>query len=560
MIDKNKIIEILKKYPKGLKAKDIADFIVGVDRKAINQILYANPNIFSCNSNYEWTLISNTTIERKAIPTSSINKEQNNYIDREVLQDYKNYYVKVKQGEYYCEDKARPGTYHYRDIVLKLYLVGEKTYVVKSSEDDLKCPFCGNIFSVHSFSCPKCGRTMQDVCEKLYTDGNVDGQRFYITERSVDEYSVQERKRKIYEAVRSFIRSSLPSMVCDYFKEALDEVHLNTLVMIYQKSLGIEKVEDEINDEIERGKKLVFKNCIRHNVNDNVEAIVLVWKYFQKYLEYRAGSYRLKPSDFSIMLKISDEVNKCVDVKYFDGLYSLFRDRAKKCLDAAYDNNILVDYKACRGYLIYLALINKSTSMKYIRDMIPEKIYGELDLKNDTIYQTVDVSLRDTIEETDYLRNYHKECDHYCEKVYLKIPLLLSNGAIIVRTVLGTYCDKCKKYFVLDTEFKKILCEGRIQAQISFSESGEHFSGMDLSPESLLRKCGYTVSANANISTEHRQRLLKAIIDNKLYTPAKIVTHFRFLISINNNVTTRDMSVAISKWQEDILYLQQHYS
>ena len=113
---------------------------------------------------------------------------------------------------------------------------------------------------------------------------------------------------------------------------------------------------------------------------------------------------------------------------------------------------------------------------------------------------------------------------------------------------------------MLDTEFKKILCEGRIQAQISFSESGEHFSGMDLSAESLLRKCGYTVNANANISSESRQKLLKAIIDNKLYTPAKIVAHFRFLISVNNNVTTRDMSAAISKWQEDIQYLQQHYS
>ena len=58
MIDKNKVIDILKKYPKGLKAKEIADFIVGADRKAINQVLYSNPSVFSCNSNYEWTLQS----------------------------------------------------------------------------------------------------------------------------------------------------------------------------------------------------------------------------------------------------------------------------------------------------------------------------------------------------------------------------------------------------------------------------------------------------------------------------------------------------------------------
>ena len=96
--------------------------------------------------------------------------------------------------------------------------------------------------------------------------------------------------------------------------------------------------------------------------------------------------------------------------------------------------------------------------------------------------------------------------------------------------------------------------------QISFSESGNQFNGMDLPPESLLRKCGYTVNANSRITKEQRQKLLKAIIENRLYTPAKIVSHFRFLISVNNNVTSRDMSVAISKWQEDIIYLQQQYS
>ena len=251
---------------------------------------------------------------------------------------------------------------------------------------------------------------------------------------------------------------------------------------------------------------------------------------------------------------------KNIDIKYFEGLYSYFKDKSQKCLDIAYDGDALVDYKACKGYLIYLSLINKPTSIKYIHNMSCEKIYGELNLSKDTIYQTVNISWKDTIEATDYLWSYHKECDRYCEKVYLKIPLLLSTGELIIRTILGTYCDKCKKYFVLDTEFKKILCEGRIQAQISFSESGEHFNGMDLSPESLLRKCGYTVSANANISAEHRQKLLKAIIENKLYTPAKIVAHFRFLISVNSSVTSRDMSAAISKWEEDILYLIRNYS
>lgn len=209
--------------------------------------------------------------------------------------------------------------------------------------------------------------------------------------------------------------------------------------------------------------------------------------------------------------------------------------------------------------MVYTALLNRKTGLKLLKDMMTLKIYGELDLSNDTIYPYIHISKRDTIEGSEYLWHYHKECDQYCEKVYLKIPLLQSNGELIIRNILGSYCPKCQKYFVLDTEFKKMLCEGQIQARISFSESGEHFNGVDLSPESLLRKCGYTVNANSHITKEQRQKLLKAIIENKLYTPSKIVSHFRFLVSMNNNVTSRDMSAAIGKWEEDILFLQQHY-
>ena len=250
MIDKNKVIDILKKYPKGLKAKDIADFIVGADRKAINQVLYSNPTLFSCNSNYEWTLISKTTIEQKTTPTNNISQEKNSYIDREIFNEYRNYYVKIKQ-------------YIGKDKVLKLYLVDDNDYIIQSNTHDLNCPFCNHTFSIHSFDCPRCGHTMHEICEKLYSEWNIDGNRFYITWGAVDEYPVQERKRKVYEAVRSFVISSIPSTVCNYFKKTLDEVHLSTLVMIYQKSLGIEKVEDDIKDEVERGKKSVFKHATR---------------------------------------------------------------------------------------------------------------------------------------------------------------------------------------------------------------------------------------------------------------------------------------------------------
>ncbi len=446
-------------------------------------------------------------LERKNISTDSAQEKRNNYIDKEVFNDYNNYYVEVKQGSHQCEDKSRPGTYRYENIVLKLYLIGENNYIVQSNAHNLRCPFCGSILSIHSYDCSRCGHTMHEICEKLYAESNITGHRFYITWRAIEEYPASERKREVYNAVRKFIVESLSYSVKNYFKNSINEIHLETLVLIYQKSLGIERVEKDIETEIHMERKR-----LRHFLVENSQ-----------------GSSELKT-------------------------------KAQFHLDKAYKNNTLVDYDACKIYLACMLLLGKPTSMKYTKDMALYKIYGSMDVSGDTIYQTVQLSMKDTIESTDYLRGYHKECEHSCEKVYLKIPLLLSDGSLIIRTILGTYCDKCKKYFILDTEFKKILCEGRIQTQISFSEYGGNFNGMDLSPESLLRKCGYTVSSNVNLTAIHRQKLLKAIIENKLYTPAKIVAHFRFLISVNNNVTTRDMSRAISKWQEDIQYLQQHYS
>ena len=56
MISITDIVEILNKNPNALKAKEIASYFPGSDRKSINQILYANPDVFVINKDYEWTI------------------------------------------------------------------------------------------------------------------------------------------------------------------------------------------------------------------------------------------------------------------------------------------------------------------------------------------------------------------------------------------------------------------------------------------------------------------------------------------------------------------------
>ena len=60
---KNKIIEVLRKHPKGLKAREISPLIPGSTKKMVNQILYANPSEFIAED-YIWKLKTASTTNK----------------------------------------------------------------------------------------------------------------------------------------------------------------------------------------------------------------------------------------------------------------------------------------------------------------------------------------------------------------------------------------------------------------------------------------------------------------------------------------------------------------
>lgn len=76
MIDKNKVIEVLKKHPKGLKAREIAELIPETDKKEVNSILYSNPQLFEAKD-YVWTLRTmDRSSKHNASLTSSIEVDE----------------------------------------------------------------------------------------------------------------------------------------------------------------------------------------------------------------------------------------------------------------------------------------------------------------------------------------------------------------------------------------------------------------------------------------------------------------------------------------------------
>lgn len=72
---KRDIIDVLKRYPDGLKAREIAAKISNADKSTVNGILYSNTDIFLAN-NYVWKLLFReppvqTKIPPKPSPTYS---------------------------------------------------------------------------------------------------------------------------------------------------------------------------------------------------------------------------------------------------------------------------------------------------------------------------------------------------------------------------------------------------------------------------------------------------------------------------------------------------------
>ena len=142
---------------------------------------------------------------------------------------------------------------------------------------------------------------------------------------------------------------------------------------------------------------------------------------------------------------------------------------------------------------------------------------------------------------------------------------MLPTGEIITETVTAGFCNNCKCYFILETDYNYIRNKGIILCQQityeTYCKKGiAILNGEELKPESLLYRCGYNVSASDNLTTKQRQEILSRVVDNGLYSISGICSHLDWLISRNKKVSTRDMSCAINKWEEDRLFISTYNS
>lgn len=116
----------------------------------------------------------------------------------------------------------------------------------------------------------------------------------------------------------------------------------------------------------------------------------------------------------------------------------------------------------------------------------------------------------------------------------------------------AAYCKDCDKYYILESEYKKLKSKGIIVCKVverEFWTNSTKNNPYNLNEESLLYILGYNVSAQEGLSNSQRWAILEIVVDEKILSKMEICSHLDYLI--NRSKSRSNMASAVSKWKLD---------
>lgn len=143
---------------------------------------------------------------------------------------------------------------------------------------------------------------------------------------------------------------------------------------------------------------------------------------------------------------------------------------------------------------------------------------------------------------------------HKYKEITACVTLIRRNNKIQDVYLPGWYCESCKCYYILENDYEKLDRMGVIVAKVytekewrDTQKAGRLFS--ELSPESILHKLGYNVTASQGLSDSTRQETLATAIDFKLMSKREVIDFLTWLI--NTRSGNYSMQNAVGKWEKD---------
>ena len=143
---------------------------------------------------------------------------------------------------------------------------------------------------------------------------------------------------------------------------------------------------------------------------------------------------------------------------------------------------------------------------------------------------------------------------HICEPIQAQVNVLQRDGNLKTVIVPAGYCQTCKKYYIGYWQFEKLKKQGVVMCRMmhekisSASKTGGGFFE-ELSPESILKQSGYSVSSQDDLTDTQRQHILICLMESNICQKAKILSHLSWLIKSREG--QMHLEDAIYKWNAD---------
>lgn len=173
---------------------------------------------------------------------------------------------------------------------------------------------------------------------------------------------------------------------------------------------------------------------------------------------------------------------------------------------------------------------------------------------------TKEISIADFVVRSNNFKCYF---EHDIELIQAVVSVLLRNGDVRQEKIMAGYCRDCNCYYILESSFKSLQVKGILLCQlITLAELAKKgaaiFDREGMKAQSVLRRCGYTVNANDNLSATQRQKILAVVVYQGIYSPLELCNFLDWMIGYQGKSSTRDMSSAIKKWTEDRMFVERY--
>lgn len=119
------------------------------------------------------------------------------------------------------------------------------------------------------------------------------------------------------------------------------------------------------------------------------------------------------------------------------------------------------------------------------------------------------------------------------------------------------YCKECKHFYILSSIFmqkslfmKGALCDVVFEKDLHTYLLTRRIDSGKLAQESIMKKCGYTVSNMTGLNDQERSNLLGQIIKHGILSQKEVESFLNWLIHLNS--TNPLQTEAVAKWRDDL--------